>query len=73
MSNITEIKHRINGIRDTKKMTNAMYLIASNKVRKAKASLERTRPYLKSKGAESAAISSSPRTRGLPARITKTL
>ena len=45
MSNITEIKHRINGIRDTKKMTNAMYLIASNKVRKAKASLERTRPY----------------------------
>lgn len=45
MSNITEIKRRINGIRDTKKMTNAMYLIASNKVRKAKASLERTRPY----------------------------
>lgn len=45
MSNITEIKHRINGVRDTKKMTNAMYLIASNKVRKAKNALERTRPY----------------------------
>ena len=45
MSSITEIKHRINGIRDTKKMTNAMYLIASNKVRKAKNALEKTRPY----------------------------
>ena len=45
MSSITEIKHRINGIRDTKKITNAMYLIASNKVRKAKNALERTRPY----------------------------
>ena len=45
MSGITEIKHRINGIRDTKKITNAMYLIASNKVRKAKNALDRTRPY----------------------------
>ena len=45
MSGITEIKHRIAGIRDTKKITNAMYLIASTKVRKAKNDLDRTRPY----------------------------
>ena len=31
--------------KDTKKITNAMYLIASTKLRKAKNSLERTRPY----------------------------
>lgn len=45
MSGIAEIKHRISSVRDTKKITNAMYLIASTKVRKAKADLERTRPY----------------------------
>ena len=45
MSSIAEIKHRIAGVRDTKKITNAMYLIASTKVRKAKNDLERTRPY----------------------------
>lgn len=45
MNNIKEIKNRIASVRDTKKITNAMYLIASTKVRKAKAELDRTRPY----------------------------
>lgn len=45
MSGIAEIKHRIASVRDTKKITNAMYLIASTKVRKAKNDLERTLPY----------------------------
>ena len=45
MSSITEIKHRIASVRDTRKITNAMYLIASTKVRKAKNDLDRTRPY----------------------------
>ena len=45
MGSITEIKHRIAGVRDTKKITNAMYLIASTKVRKARSDLDKTRPY----------------------------
>lgn len=45
MGGITEIKHRIASVRDTKKITNAMYLIASTKVRKAKSDLDKTRPY----------------------------
>ena len=45
MISIKEIKHRITSVRDTKKITNAMYLIASTKVRKAKSDLEKTRPY----------------------------
>ena len=32
-------------VRDTKKITNAMYLISSNKLRKARRELEMTRPY----------------------------
>ncbi len=45
MLNVKDIKERINSIRDTKKITNAMYLIASVKMRKAKAELDKTRPY----------------------------
>lgn len=45
MSSLAEIKHRIASVRDTKKITNAMYLIASTKVRKAKSDLDKTRPY----------------------------
>lgn len=48
MPNVKEIKNRINSIKDTKKITNAMYLIASTKVRKAKADLDKTRPYFTS-------------------------
>ena len=45
MANTKEIKSRIKSVRDTQKITNAMYLIASTKLRKAKADLDRTRPY----------------------------
>lgn len=45
MSTINEIRHRIQSVRDTRKITNAMYLIASTKVRKARNELDRTRPY----------------------------
>lgn len=45
MANIKEVKNRISNVRDTQKITNAMYLIASTKVRRAKAELEKTRPY----------------------------
>ena len=45
MANTKEIKDRIKSVRDTQKITNAMYLIASTKMRKAKSELDRTRPY----------------------------
>ena len=45
MTNAKEIRLRMNSIRDTQKITNAMYLIASTKMRKAKNELDRTRPY----------------------------
>lgn len=48
MANAKEIKGRIKSIKDTQKITNAMYLIASTKMQKAKAELDRTRPYFDS-------------------------
>lgn len=45
MSNMKEIKGRIQSVQDTQKITNAMYLISSNKMRKAKKELENTKPY----------------------------
>ncbi len=45
MSSTKELKDHIKSVRDTQKITNAMYLIASNKMRKAKAELDKTRPY----------------------------
>lgn len=45
MAGSKEIKNRIKNIQDTRKITNAMYLIASTKMRKAKNNLEMTRPY----------------------------
>lgn len=45
MATIKEIKNRINSVKDTQKITNAMYLIASTKLRKAKSELDHTRPY----------------------------
>ena len=44
MANTKEIKDRIKSVRDTQKITNAMYLIASTKMRKAKSELDLTRP-----------------------------
>lgn len=45
MANTKEIKARIKSVHDTQKITNAMYLIASIKLRKARADLQNTRPY----------------------------
>lgn len=45
MPSMREIKNRINSVNDTRKITSAMYLIASTKMRKAKEGLDNTRPY----------------------------
>ena len=45
MANTPEIKRRMNSIQDTMKITNAMYMISSTKLRKAKKNLEETEPY----------------------------
>ena len=45
MSNVKELKDRIGAVRDTRQITNAMFLVASTKLRHAKEDLERTRPY----------------------------
>lgn len=45
MSSTKEIKMRIKGVNDTQKITNAMYLISSTKMRRAKAGLDATRPF----------------------------
>lgn len=45
MASAKEIKKRMSSVRDMQKITNAMYLIASTKMRKAKSELELTKPY----------------------------
>ena len=45
MAGTKEIKDRMQSVRETRKITNAMYLISSTKLRKARADLEQTRPY----------------------------
>lgn len=45
MASTAEIKGRIDSILETRKITNAMYLIASTKLRRARSELEQTRPY----------------------------
>lgn len=45
MANTREIQSRMKSIRDTMKITNAMYMISSTKLRKAKKNLEETEPY----------------------------
>ena len=45
MASTKEIKDRMESVRETQKITNAMYLISSTKLRKAKADLQQTRPY----------------------------
>ncbi|MBQ2627487.1 MAG: ATP synthase F1 subunit gamma [Eubacterium sp.] len=52
MATTKEIKNRIKSVKDTQKITNAMYLIASKKMRKAKSDLDRTRPYFNAVGNE---------------------
>lgn len=45
MPGAKEIKGRMKSVSDTQKITNCMYMIASTKMRKAKAELDKTRPY----------------------------
>ena len=45
MANIREIQSRINSVRDTMKITNAMYMISSSKMKRAKQVLADTEPY----------------------------
>ena len=52
MPTTKEIKNRMTSVRDTQKITNAMYLIASTKMRKAKSGLDLTRPYFNAVQAE---------------------
>lgn len=52
MANAKEIKDRIDGIKETQKITKAMYLISSAKMSKAKAELDKTRPYFNALQAE---------------------
>ena len=47
MAGTKEIKTRIQGVQETQKITSAMYLIASTKLRKARQELENTRPYFR--------------------------
>ena len=45
MANMREIKERISSISDIMKITNAMYLISSSKLKKARTALDDTVPY----------------------------
>ena len=45
MSNAKEIKERMGSIQETKKITNAMYLISSSKMKQAKKKLSDTEPF----------------------------
>ncbi len=45
MAGTKEIKSHIQSVQETRKITSAMYLIASTKLRRAKQELENTRPY----------------------------
>ena len=45
MASTSEIRRRIGGVRQTQKITHAMYLISQAKLRKAKQELDNTRPY----------------------------
>lgn len=45
MANVREIQSRMNSIRDTMKITNAMYMISSTKLQRAKKELTQTEPF----------------------------
>ena len=52
MPGVKEIKNHIQSVKDTQKITNAMYLISSTKLRRAKRELDNTRPYFNAIQAE---------------------
>ncbi len=56
MPGMKEIKNRIHSVSDTRKITNAMYLIASTKLRRARANLDATAPFFNSLRDEMARI-----------------
>lgn len=56
MSNAKEIKERMSSIQETKKITNAMYLISSSKMKQAKKKLADTEPFFYGMQAEIARI-----------------
>jgi len=47
MANAREIQARMKSIKDTMKITNAMYMISSSKLQKARRDLKNTEPYFK--------------------------
>ena len=47
MSNLREIRGRINSVKNTMKITNAMYLLASSKMKKARRSVDATAPFFR--------------------------
>ena len=47
MSNLREIRGRIASVRNTMKITNAMYLLASSKMKKARRSMDATAPFFR--------------------------
>ena len=52
MAGTKEIKSHIASVQETKKITSAMYLIASTKLRRARAELDNTRPYFQAMRSE---------------------
>lgn len=52
MASAKELKDRIKAVKETKKITNAMYLISSTKLRRAKLDLAAARPYFDALRAE---------------------
>ena len=45
MPNAREIQSRMKSIKDTMKITNAMYMVSSSKLQKARRDLKNTEPY----------------------------
>ena len=45
MDSMRDIRNRMSSVQKTMKITNAMYLMASSKLKKARARLEATEPY----------------------------
>ncbi len=52
MAGLKEIRSRMDSVREKQKITQAMYLIASAKMRKAKEELDSTRPFFNAVQAE---------------------
>ena len=45
MASLNDLKNRMKSVRDTRKITNAMYLISSAKMRKSRREMEASRPH----------------------------